>query len=118
MNRICVTALLAVFSLSASIRAEDDVISNVMKKFHKGETAPCKKVAKGEASASELADILKAYQDMAKAKPEKGTPASWTEKTNALIAAVTALKGGNKAAAADFKKAVNCKACHDVHKSA
>lgn len=114
LNRI--VALLAAVAFSPALFAGEGVIADAMKKFHKGETAPCKKVASGEASASELSAILKSYQDMAKETPAKGTSSSWKEKCDALIAAVTALKSGNKAATSDYKKAVNCKACHDVHK--
>lgn len=115
MKTIRISALVAALGLTSAFAGEG-VIADAMKKFHKGETAPCKKVGAGEASASELSAILKAYQDMAKEKPSKGTPASWKEKTDALISAVTALQKGDKSAASAYKKAVNCKACHDVHK--
>jgi hypothetical protein len=113
MKRILLTCLCVAATVSL-VRA-DDVIKESMKKFHKGETAPCKKVAGGTASASELADILKSYEAIAAAKPPKGTPASWDEKTKALISAVKDLQKDPKNTSA-FKKAVNCKACHEVHK--
>jgi hypothetical protein len=43
-------------------------------------------------------------------KPHKGDPKSWKKKTDALTAAI---KANDQAA---FKKASNCKACHNVHK--
>ena len=113
MKRILLTCL-CLTACASFVRAEG-VISNAMKKYHKGETATCKKLAGGTASASELAEMLKCYQDMAAAKPAKGTPASWNEKTTALINAVKALQKDSKDTSA-FKKAVNCKACHEVHK--
>lgn len=113
MKSILVTCSL-VLAFTALSRA--DVIEDAMKNFHKGETAPCKKVAGGTASDAELADILKAYQAMCGAKPPKGTPASWTEKCQALIAAVKQIQSKNPAGVAAYKKAVNCKACHEVHK--
>ena len=118
MNRLINTSLLAALALSGVSAFGSEVIEESMKKFHKGETAPCKAVAGGTASASELDAILKSYQAIAKESPPKGTAASWKEKCDALIKAVTALKGGDKSAAAAYKKAVNCKACHDVHKPA
>ena len=116
MKMIRIPALLALVAASSTAAFGEDVIEKVMKDYHKGETALCKKVGKGEASPSELSTMLKAYQDMAKAKPGKGTPASWKEKTDALINAVTAMSKGDKSAVGAYKKAVNCKACHDVHK--
>ncbi len=113
--KLTLLATLAV-ALSTSFVRADDVIEEAMKKFHKGDTAPCKKVAGGTASDSELADILKSYQAMCGAKPPKGTQASWTEKCQALIAAVKKIQAKDASGTADFKKAVNCKACHEVHK--
>ncbi|MBL9143690.1 MAG: hypothetical protein JNM99_08385 [Verrucomicrobiaceae bacterium] len=113
--KLTLLTLVAV-AFSASFVRADDVIEEAMKKFHKGDTAPCKKVAAGTASDAELADILKSYQAMCGAKPPKGTQASWTEKCQALIAAVKQLQAKDASGAAAFKKAVNCKACHEVHK--
>jgi hypothetical protein len=102
--------LLAMASV-ASVRA-DGVISDAMKKFHKGETSVVKKIGEGTASASDVSAMLSAYSAMAKAKPAKGTPLSWEQKTGAVI---TALKG-LPATKGAFKMSTNCKACHDVHK--
>jgi hypothetical protein len=113
LNRIA--ASLAFLALSPTVFAAD-VIEDAMKKYHKGETSLVKKIGSGEASAAEIGDLLKAYEAMAKESPEKGTPSSWQEKTGAVITALAAMKGGNKAATGDFKKATNCKACHDVHR--
>jgi len=115
MKTIRISALAAVLGLSCAYAGEG-AIADAMKDYHKGETSVSKHVGAGDASASDINAILKAYQDMAKATPPKGTGASWKEKTDALIKAVTAIKGGNKAAISDYKKAVNCKACHDVHR--
>jgi hypothetical protein len=116
MKRTLTQSLVAALALSGISAFGSEVIEESMKKFHKGETALCKEVGAGTASASDLDAILKSYQAIAKETPPKGTSASWKEKCDALIKAVTALKGGDKSAAAAYKKAVNCKACHDVHK--
>ncbi len=113
MKRILLTSLCIVSAVSL-VRAEG-IISDAMKKYHKGETAPTKKVSSGEASASEIADLLKSYEALAAAKPPKGTPASWNDKTGAVISALKGLQKDSKATG-DFKKAINCKACHEVHK--
>ncbi len=101
-------------SLSAATADANDVIKDAMKKYHKGETSLTKKVGGGEASPSEIASLLKAYEDMAKESPPKGTKGSWDTKVGALITGVKQIQGGGSAGA--FKQAVACKACHDVHK--
>lgn len=109
--------LLTCLSLAAAVSfvSAEGVISDSMKNYHKGETALTNKVKSGEASASELAELLKSYESIAAAKPPKGTPLSWDEKTKALIDGVKAMQKDPTDVSA-FKKAVNCKACHDVHK--
>ena len=118
MKRIVLLGTSCLLASAMMASAAEGVIADAMKNNHKGETATCKKVAGGTASASELADILKAYQAMAGAKPPKGTPSSWKEKCDALITAVKEIQAKNPKGAADYKKAVNCKACHEVHKPA
>lgn len=113
MKRTLLTCLL--LAAAVSYVSAEGVISDSMKKYHKGETALTNKVKTGEASAEELADLLKSYESISGAKPPKGTPVSWDEKTKALIEAVKAMQKDAKDVSA-FKKAVNCKACHEVHK--
>lgn len=117
MKRTLLIGASCILASAMIATAADGVIADAMKNFHKGETAPCKKVAAGTASPAELADILKSYQAMSGAKPPKGTAASWKEKCDALIAAVKEIQTKNPKGTGDFKKAVNCKACHDVHKA-
>ena len=59
---------------------------------------------------------MAAYKVLASAKAPKGDEASWKEKTGKLLKAATALQKGAPDAAAAYKEAVNCKACHSVHK--
>ncbi len=109
-------ALVAVFG-ATSVFA-DGVISDVMKKYHKapeGQDPLCKKVSNGEGTAAEINTLLQAYEAMAKEKPEKGLATSWEQKNAALIAAVKKLQKDPKDTS-DYKKAVNCKACHEPHK--
>jgi hypothetical protein len=101
----------------ASIGTADEAIKSAMKNYHKGEEALCKKVGAGEASSSELASILKGYEAMAKATPPKGATTSWATKTQALIDAVKGLQKGDASSKGKYKLAVNCKACHDIHKA-
>ena len=115
MKRILLTCTCLFTSVMIAAAAEGP-IADAMKKYHKGDTATCKKVSAGTATPQELADILKGYEGMAGAKPEKGTPASWKEKCDALIAAVKEIQSKNPKGVSDSKKAVNCKACHEVHR--
>lgn len=111
-------ALITLFASFASAAMAADVISDVMKKYHKappGQDPICKKAGNGYASASELAELLQAYQAMAKETPPKGDAASWKAKTDALIVGVTKLQRNPKDGSA-YKLAVSCKACHTEHK--
>lgn len=99
--------------------AKQDPIEQVMKLYHKapkGTDPTCKKASEGKASADELKKLVAGYKLMAAAKPPKGDDASWKEKTTKLLAAAEALQKGEPDAAAKYKAAVNCKACHSVHK--
>lgn len=90
-----------------------------MKAFHKapkGVDPVCKKAGDGKASAEELSKLVASYKTLISAKPPRGDEASWKAKTTALLAAAEGLKIGAPDAAAKYKEAVNCKACHSVHK--
>lgn len=93
-----------------------DVIKTVMKTYHKPDDALCKKVSGGTASDAELGTLLKAYQDMCAAMPPKGEKAAWVKKCQALIGAVKKVQAKDAAGVAEYKAAVNCKACHTDHK--
>jgi hypothetical protein len=99
--------------------AADMSTADFMKKYHKapkGTDPVCKKAGKGEASKEELQALLTGYQNMAKEAPPKGDEASWKEKTMALIKSTQGLIKGDAAAQKAYGAAVNCKACHDLHK--
>jgi hypothetical protein len=107
------TLLITLLTVASVVAAKaDGPISDAMKKYHKGETSTVKKIGEGEGSSSDISSLLSAYQAMAAAKPQKGTPLSWEQKTGAVIEALK----GMPATKGKFKMAVNCKACHDVHK--
>jgi hypothetical protein len=97
--------------------AGSDVIKTVMKQYHKGDDALCKKVGT-TATDAELAALLKAYQGMTAATPPKGDKADWATKCQALIDAVKKVQAKDPAGAPAYKAAVNCKACHTAHKGA
>lgn len=114
MKKTALTLLcLAIGIASASA---DATIKQSMKKYHKPDDAIAKKVGKGEASDAELAELLKSYEEMKGAKPSKGDAGSWEEKTAAVIGALKKVQAKEAAGPAEFKKAIDCKACHSVHK--
>ena len=105
-----VFAVLALAGIVFQVQADDAkkvTIKSVMK-LHK-DGVP-KKVIEGTATAEEKKALLDGYEAIQKLKPPKGEADSWKEKTGAVI---KALKDGDTAA---LDKAVNCKACHSVHK--
>jgi cytochrome c2 len=118
----CIAGLMAGSALTWPLQAEDakeDPIEKVMKAFHKapkGTDPICKKALEGKASPEELKKLVAGYKVLTTAKPPKGDAASWKEKTTKLLAAAQDLEKGGADAAAKYKAAVDCKACHSVHK--
>ncbi|MFT4689502.1 MAG: hypothetical protein ACJASX_004260 [Limisphaerales bacterium] len=108
-------ALLA-FAGGASAHDDHELIELVMKKGHKGKTSLVAKVKAGKNTAAELKELHDMYVKMAKTKAEKGGQDSWKAKTAALVAATDLLLKGDAKGKAALNKAVNCKACHSVHK--
>jgi hypothetical protein len=118
----CVTTLIATSAIVRQIQAADgkeDPIKQVMKIYHKapkGVDPICKKASDGRATPTEIRNLVAAYRTMSAAKPPKGDDASWKEKCARLLSAAEALASGAPDGAAKYKEAVNCKACHSVHK--
>lgn len=88
----------------------------VMKALHKGDDAVAKKVSKGEGKAADFDLLVLYYTALPLNEPPKGDVKSWQEKTVALLDSAKALKAGKAGALDQYKAAVNCKACHSVHK--
>ena len=105
------------FAVSSKAEEGDKItIKQVMQKAHKGGLKD--KVAKGQASDAEKAELLKLYKALATNKPPKGEQESWNAKTKSLVTAAQAAVDGKDNAGALLMKAANCKACHDAHKPA
>jgi hypothetical protein len=104
----------------AALRAADDApkytIKEVMKMAHAGDNALAKKVASGKASKEDKKKLVDLYTALAADTPKKGDADSWKDKTSALLDAAKAVDDGKDGAAKDLKKAMDCKACHTVHK--
>ena len=115
-----VTFLAAGAFVFQSVAADGkDVIEEVMKTYHKapkGTDPTCKRAADGKATPEELKKLVIAYKSMAKTKAPKGDQASWKEKTATLLSAAEAMQKGAPDGIARYKQAVDCKACHSVHK--
>lgn len=114
MKKIALTFLLVVAGIGSA--SADAVIKDIMKKDFKPEDAIAKKVGKGEATPAELDSLIKGVAAMSAATPAKGDKAAWSEKMTAMSAALGKVKAKDASGASEFKKAVNCKACHDVFK--
>ncbi|MCF7788231.1 MAG: hypothetical protein K9N47_19060 [Prosthecobacter sp.] len=113
------TALsLLCLAITLSTAAADDVIKEAMKKNFKPEDAISKKVGKGEATDAELDSLIKCVQAICAAKPPKGDNAAWVAKCKTMVAALQKVKAKDASGISEFKKANNCKACHDVFKPA
>ncbi|MDI1312906.1 hypothetical protein [Prosthecobacter sp.] len=114
MKKIALTLMLAIASLGSA--SADSVIKDVMKKDFKPEDAIAKKVGKGAATDAELDTLIQGIEAICAATPSKGNKAVWEEKTKALSAALAKVKAKDASGMSEWKKAVNCKACHDVFK--
>lgn len=107
------------FTWSSAAADPPNVIKEGMKAYHKaprGVDPVCKKAADGKATPEELKKLVECYGLLAKAKPPRGDEASWKDKTGKLLVAAQSLQKGEPGAVAKYKEAVNCKACHSVHK--
>jgi cytochrome c553 len=102
------------------LRAGDEpkyTISQVMKALHKGEDSLGNKVSKGQGTKEDFAKLVEYYSSLPLDTPPEGDDASWKTKTTALLDAAKALRDGKEGALAQYNKAVNCKACHSVHRT-
>ena len=88
----------------------------VMKTLHKGQDNIAKHVSQGSGTKEEFDKLVEYYASLPLNEPPKGDKESWTAKSTALFKAAQDLKAGKPNALAGFKQAVNCKACHSVHR--
>lgn len=107
--------LAATFAVGAADKPKLTV-KEVMKDFHKGDDALCKKVVAGKASKEELKKMVAAYTDMCAQKAPKGDEKAWKEIAGKLCAAAKGVEEGKPGAVEAYKVAINCKTCHSAHK--
>lgn len=103
------------FGFGAEIKPKYTV-KEVMRALHKGDDALCKKVSKGQGAGEDFAKLVEYYGSLPLNDPPKGDPKSWTAKTTSLLKAAKALQAGVPGALDTYREAVNCKACHSLHK--
>jgi len=92
-------------------------IEQIMEDGFKGKESLSARISKGQGNDADFKKMAYLTKELALNKPSKGDLASWTEKTTALQAAAESLAAGKPGALDGFKTAVNCKACHSVHKA-
>jgi hypothetical protein len=112
-------ALVAVVVWGAFLTAADKpkyTIEEIMEQAHDEDNGLYKKVLEDKASKEEKAKLLELYTVLGQNKPKKGDVKSWKEKTTAMIDAARDLVADKKDAKDRLMKAVNCIACHKLHK--
>ena len=90
-------------------------IEEVMKKVH-GKTNLAKKLMMGKLSDDDKTTLIEYYEALPKNKPPKGSADDWKKRTDNLVTTAKAAISGGPAEKASFRKAVDCKSCHDAHK--
>ena len=92
-------------------------IKDVMKKAHMPfGKALANKVAAGKGSAEDKLALLDLYVTLVEATPPKGEAASWQVLSGRVALAAAKVAVGRDGAEKELQAAINCKACHDVHK--
>lgn len=110
-------ALVAAGCASTSSASKPSLsIEQIMEDGFKGKESLSARISKGQGNEADFKKMASLTKELALNKPPKGDLAGWTEKTKALQAAAEALAAGKPGALDGFKTAVNCKACHSVHK--
>jgi hypothetical protein len=110
-------ALLATLGLGAGEEKPKYTIEEVMKKAHSGKTNLPKKLMLGQISDTEKTKLIEYYDALGKNKPPKGSEDDWKKRTGTLLTAAKAAIDGGDAEKKAFRKAVDCKSCHDLHKA-
>ncbi|MBM3839518.1 MAG: hypothetical protein FJ398_16415 [Verrucomicrobia bacterium] len=107
---------LSIQMLRAAAAKPKFTIKDVMQKLHKGDDSVLRRVSDGHGTKEDLAKLVEYYESLPLCTPERGEKTSWNQKSTALLKAAKALKSGEAGALDGFKKAVNCKACHSLHR--
>jgi cytochrome c556 len=118
MNRKRLTLSILTLTVAFSAYALDpkyQPIADAMKYAHKapkGEKRVSDRIIEGTASDEEVKKTLALYKAMADTEPPKGDAAVFKQKVAKLITTTEDVAAKKEGAAAAYKDAVNCKACH------
>lgn len=115
---VLAAGLLAVVPRVNADDANDAIIKEVMKtcnKAPKGTDTLSKKAIDQKATPEEIAKLVAEFKKLTSTKPPKGDAEDWKEKTTKIYEAAKKLQS-DPSAVGDFKAALNCKACHSLHK--
>jgi hypothetical protein len=116
---LTVAALAAVVTSIAVAVEESNPIKDAMKFAHKapqGEKKLSDKIIDGSAPEADVKKTLDLYKAMLDTKPPKGEQVAFKEKVQKLIGATEEVIEKKPDAAAHYKEASNCKACHSEHR--
>jgi hypothetical protein len=113
---VAAAALVAAGCSSYSTAKPSKSIEQVMEEGFEGKASLNAKVMKGQGTDADHKLLAELVLQLTLNKPPQGDLASWVEKTTALNNAAIALAAGKPGALDAYKAAVNCKACHSVHK--
>lgn len=118
---LTVVALAAVVTSIGFAVEETNPIKDAMKFAHKapqGEKKLSDKIIDGTAPEADVKKTLELYKAMLDTKPPKGDQAGFKAKVEKLIGATEEVIEKKPDAAAHYKEAVSCKACHSEYKPA
>ena len=118
LPRLLIPSALIV-AASLVFAADDNPVKKAMQYAHKapkGEQKIGEKIVEGTATEAEVKATLEAYKAMLDCKPARGEQAAFKEKVAKLIGATEEVLAKKEGAAAHYKTAVDCKACHSEHK--
>jgi hypothetical protein len=106
--------------LLAAVRGQEDApkytIKEVMTKAHGKKNNLVKKLAQGTATDEDKRNLIEYYEALTKNEPPRGELKDWKERTEELLAAARVAVKGDKNDFPRLRKAVDCDACHNVHK--
>jgi hypothetical protein len=90
-------------------------IEEVMERAH-GKNGLMKKVASGDATDDEKAELLDLYISMAENDPPRGDAASYQAFANKAVLGAARVVVGREGAEAQLAKSVDCMGCHRAHR--
>ncbi len=94
-------------------------VKTIMEQTHKEKGALVFLIRDMEGTEDDAKKLLEVYKKLNQMKPPTGDAKSWTNRTNAVIAAIQDLidkKPDAKTATEKIRQVTDCKGCHDAHR--